>query len=244
MNDGRLAAVATRTLEQTSKVVILLGPPGCGKGTQGKRISENLDVPVISSGDILRANIRNGTELGVMAKKAVDHGELVPDELIFRMLLHRVAEADCENGFVLDGVPRTIRQAEFIDERLLRRNGRRIVPVVVSLEMDDRRLLKRICSRRVCSSCSATYNLLTNPPQIQDVCDLDGGMLMLRSDDGEETFAHRVAEYRETAFAIRAYFSTRCGTVPEIDSDQPIEAITSRLMEIIRHAEAHTQSVH
>ena len=231
-------------MEQPSRVIILLGPPGCGKGTQGKRISDSLNLPVISSGDILRANIRGGTELGLLAKRAVDLGALVPDELIFQMLLRRVAEADCRNGFVLDGVPRTIRQAEFLESRLLRRNGQRVVPTVVSLEMDDQRLLRRICGRRVCPLCSATYNMETNPPQVEDVCNLDGATLTLRSDDREETFTRRLAEYRESAFALRSYFSTRCGSVPEIDSDRSIEAVTADLMEIVRRPVLQARGMH
>ena len=237
---GSVSATAA-TMEQASRVVILLGPPGCGKGTQGKRISESLNIPVISSGDILRANIRGGTELGLLAKRAVDLGALVPDELIFQMLSRRVAEADCRNGFVLDGVPRTIRQAEFLENRLLRRDGQRIVPVVVSLEMDDQRLLRRVCGRRVCPLCSATYNMETNRPLVEDVCNFDGAALALRSDDREETFSRRLAEYRETAFALRSYFATRCGFVPEIDSDRSIEDVTADLMHIIRRPALHAR---
>jgi adenylate kinase len=233
---SRAARVPAAALDPEPRVVVLLGAPGCGKGTQSKRISESLKIPVISSGDILRANIRGCTELGLLAQRAVDAGALVPDELIFQMLLRRVSEADCRSGFVLDGVPRTIRQAEFLESHLLRRNGYRILPIVVSLEMDDQRLLKRISGRRVCPLCASTFNVETNPPMVQDTCDFDGATLFLRSDDREETFARRLTEFRETSFAIRSYFSGRCGIVQQVDSDQPIEEVTSQLLEIIHHA--------
>jgi adenylate kinase len=236
IKESRAVRIPATALDPEPRVIILLGAPGCGKGTQSKRISESLKIPVISSGDILRANIRGRTELGLLAQRAVDSGALVPDELIFQMLLRRVSEADCRSGFVLDGVPRTIRQAEFLESRLLRRNGYRIVPIVVSLEMDDQRLLRRISGRRVCPLCAATYNVETNPPLVQDSCDFDGATLLLRSDDREETFARRLAEYRETSFAIRSYFSGRSGSVQQVDSDQPIEEVTSELLRIIHHA--------
>ena len=215
------------------RAIILLGPPGCGKGTQGRRIAETLRIPIISSGDILRGNIRQCTELGVRAQRAVDRGELVPDELIFEMLLCRLSETDCDGGFVLDGIPRTIRQAEFLETRLHRRDRSRIPFSVVALEMDDRKLANRITGRRTCQLCGATYNLRTRPPLVENRCDFDGSSLEFRSDDNSDTFAKRLAEYRAASLPIRAYLSAHHGVIPEIDCDREIEKITSQLLEVI-----------
>jgi adenylate kinase len=221
------------------RAIILLGPPGCGKGTQGRRIAEALKVPIVSSGDILRENISRRTELGVRAQRAVDRGELVSDELILEMLLRRLSEADCERGFVLDGIPRTVRQAEFLETRLHRRDGSRLSFSVVALDMDDQKLANRVTGRRICQLCGATYNLKTRPPLVENRCDIDGSSLKFRSDDGSDTFAKRLAEYRAASQPIHAYLSARHGVIPEIDCDRDVEEITSQLLELILMPRAH-----
>lgn len=216
--------------------VILLGPPGCGKGTQGRRLAESLDIPLISSGDILRANVRQRTPLGLRAKRAIDNGELVPDDIILQMLQCRISEPDCARGFVLDGIPRSIRQAVFLETEIFGPRCGENRLVVLRLEMDDECLLTRVAGRRVCPRCGATYNVETNPPLAKDKCDDDGSDLVLRSDDSVAIFAKRLEEYRATSSQILSYFSLHHGVIPEVRSDQPIHQITVQLLEIIRRS--------
>jgi adenylate kinase len=214
-------------------VVILLGPPGSGKGTQCKRLSNALGVPTISSGDILRANLRAGTALGLKAKEAMGRGTLVSDELICEMLLSRTLQADCEGGFVLDGMPRTVCQAEFIDLQLSRSAGGFPQPTVVSLEVEEKNLLRRLSGRRVCPNCGATYNIVTTPPLLRNRCDSDGAILETREDDREEVCRFRLESHRRTTSAIEDYYTSRYGGVRTIRGDRDPEDICAELLEIV-----------
>ena len=161
--------------------IIMLGAPGAGKGTQAKQIAEKYHIPHISTGDIFRANIKNGTELGKEAKKYMDQGMLVPDELTTNLLVDRIKDADCENGYVLDGFPRTIPQAECLD-RALEGLGEKI-DFAVNVEVPDENIIRRMSGRRACLSCGATYHIQYNPPKAENVCDACGSQLVLRDDD-------------------------------------------------------------
>ena len=213
-----------------SRVVILLGPPGSGKGTQCNLVSSSLKIPVISSGDILRSNIRNGTELGRMASQTINSGALVSDHLIHRMLVSRLRAGDCKRGYILDGIPRTVKQAEFVDQTILRaKDARCIQPVVLSLEVDSETLLRRMRGRRICKQCSAIFNVETNRPLIDSVCDYDGAPLEIRNDDTEEVYLRRLTTYRTTISAIKDYYRLH-SIVVEIDGTQPIPVVEEELL--------------
>ncbi len=180
--------------------IILLGPPGCGKGTQAKKIMEQQNIPQISTGDILRAAVRQQTPLGVEAKGFMDKGELVPDELVVRIVEERLREQDCQKGFILDGFPRTVAQAEALDQ-----TGT-VIDVAVNFEVPDDEILKRLSGRRTCRSCSAMYHVPFSPPQVAGICDKCQGELYQRDDDKEETIKNRLAVYnRQTEPLIQWY---------------------------------------
>lgn len=216
--------------------VILLGSPGAGKGTQSRRIGAILQVPQISSGDILRENIRSETELGIRVKQLVEHGILIPDDLICEIVFQRLAQVDCENGFILDGFPRTRTQAEAFDSFLnglgRRGVGQCVQTIVVHLMVSHSVLLQRISGRRTCVSCGAVYNVNSQPPRVPDVCDLDGSSLKTREDDREETILGRLAVDREQAIALKLHYS-KLGTVLEIDGDRPADAVTREVEAVI-----------
>ena len=165
--------------------IIMLGAPGAGKGTQAKMIAEKYGLPHISTGDIFRANIKNGTELGKEAKEYMDKGLLVPDELTVRLLLDRVAQDDCKNGYVLDGFPRTIPQAEVLDEKLSELGEK--VDYAVNVDVPDENIVNRMSGRRACLNCGATYHIVSIPPKKEGICDVCGSELVLRDDDKPET---------------------------------------------------------
>ena len=165
--------------------IIMLGAPGAGKGTQAKMIAEKYGIPHVSTGDIFRANIKNGTELGKEAKKYMDQGLLVPDELTVKILLDRVAQADCEGGYVLDGFPRTIPQAQVLDEALTKLGEK--IDYAINVDVPDENIVKRMSGRRACLKCGATYHIEHIPPKAEGVCDTCGSELVLRDDDRPET---------------------------------------------------------
>ena len=170
--------------------LILLGPPGAGKGTQAVNIVKKYNIPHISTGDIFRANIKNGTELGLKAKEYMDRGELVPDDLVCDIATSRLLEDDCKNGFLLDGFPRTVYQAEKLDA-FLAEHGKKVDKVLdIAVEKDE--LMVRLLGRRVCKACGATFHVKNMPPKIEGVCDNCGGELMQRADDNEETVSNRI----------------------------------------------------
>lgn len=226
-----LPGFSTSAASGRKLVMILLGPPGAGKGTQCRRIAKSLGIPVISSGDILRTNLRACTELGLRAKDAMDRGALVSDELIFAMLRSRLLESDCGSGFLLDGIPRTVRQAEFLDAQLMQLYGKKLgPPLIIDLEVEDVVILNRLAGRRVCGACGATYNLATRPPWREGQCDFDGAQLITRDDDQSDVWKRRLSDYRESALAIRQYFASRYGTVIAIDASRPIEDVSTDIL--------------
>lgn len=188
--------------------VILLGAPGAGKGTQAKRIAAKFRIPQISTGDLLRDNISRGTELGRQARAAMDKGELVSDELVCQMVASRLQESDAATGFILDGFPRTVQQAEWLNDHLARTRGG-IRPVVIQLTVEYNQLLLRLTGRRSCPTCGRIYNIYTQPPQVDGVCDLDGAPLTTRKDDREEVIAERLKAYEAQTLPLVGYYAAQ-----------------------------------
>nr|WP_318685609.1 adenylate kinase [uncultured Acetatifactor sp.] len=209
--------------------IIMLGAPGAGKGTQAKMIAEKYGIPHVSTGDIFRANIKNGTKLGLEAKKYMDQGLLVPDELTVKILLDRVAQPDCERGYVLDGFPRTIPQAEVLDEALNKLGD--AIDYAINVEVPDENIIRRMSGRRACVSCGATYHVEHIPPRQEGVCDKCGQDLILRDDDKPETVQNRLKVYHDQTKPLIDFYSgkgilrTVDGTVDMKDVFDAIEAI-------------------
>ncbi len=209
--------------------IIMLGAPGAGKGTQAKRIAEKFGIPHISTGDIFRANIKNGTELGKEAKKYMDEGQLVPDELTVRLLLDRVKNDDCEKGYVLDGFPRTIPQAEVLDSELSKLGEK--VDYAVDVDVPDENIINRMSGRRACLKCGATYHLEYLKPAKDGICDKCGSELVLRDDDKPETVKKRLTVYHEQTQPLIDYYNNKQilhsvdGTKDPDDVFKAIEAI-------------------
>jgi len=217
------------------KYIILLGPPASGKGTQAARLREALHLPHVASGDLFRENLKNETELGLKAKGYMDRGELVPDDVTIAMVLERLSRPDCANGAILDGFPRTIAQAEALDEALARRGQR--INVVPCITVPDEVLVERVSGRRLCRTCGEAYHVRFNPPRQPGVCDKDGGELYQRDDDKPETVRKRLQVYREQTSPLIDYYRRR-GLVVEINGDQPIDAVTADLLAAITAGEA------
>ena len=196
--------------------LVLLGAPGAGKGTHATHLSDDYGIPHISTGDIFRANLRNGTELGLKAKSYMDQGLLVPDELTVDLVLDRLKQDDCKNGFLLDGFPRTVYQAEKLDE-FLAANGQKL-DTVIDLEVGDEELMKRITGRRVCKECGATYHVVNFPPQVPGKCDKCGGVLIQRSDDNEETARNRISVYNKETKPLVDYYE-KAGNIAHINGE-------------------------
>jgi len=197
-------------------ILILLGAPGAGKGTQGKMLSERFQIPEISTGDILRAEIKNGTQLGKQAKRYMDEGDLVPDEVIVGMMKNRMAEEDCRNGFILDGFPRTIEQADAL-KNMLAETGRKI-DYALNIMVPEEKITKRIAGRRSCPKCKAVYNIYFNPPKKDMLCDECGSALFMREDDNEETVRNRLKTYNRKTAALIDYYRNSDMLI-EIDGD-------------------------
>lgn len=195
---------------------ILLGPPGAGKGTQAERMIEKYNIPHISTGDIFRENIKNGTELGKKAQGYMNKGELVPDDLVCEIATDRLKKDDCKNGFLLDGFPRTVYQAEKLDE-FLAANGQKL-DTVIDLEVGDEELMKRITGRRVCKECGATYHVVNFPPQVPGKCDKCGGVLIQRADDNEETARNRISVYNKETKPLVDYYE-KAGNIAHINGE-------------------------
>lgn len=209
------------------KVVILMGPPGSGKGTQAKRISEKLGVPHISTGDLFRENLSKGTSLGLKVKQYLDSGKLVPDEIVVDMLADRVALADCRDGYLLDGFPRSIPQAEALSKEL----GDHIDLVVINLEVPDDIVVKRIEGRRSCKGCGSIFNKYFTPPQKDNICDHCGAELDQRADDNAEVIAERLKVYHEQTAPVEDYYSAK-GVVKTVDGQQAPEDVFNDLMKL------------
>ena len=197
------------------KNIILMGPPGAGKGTLAKQLKSALDLVHISTGDMFRENIKAQTELGKLAQSYIDHGDLVPDQVTIEMLKNRLAEKDCEKGFLLDGFPRTLPQAEALE--VLAKEINRPIEVVVNLDCDNQELIRRISGRRVCKSCGAPYHIVTMKPKVEGVCDLCGGPLYQRADDNEEALKVRLDHYVKDTKPLLDFYSQR-GLLKNFDS--------------------------
>ena len=206
---------------------ILLGPPGAGKGTQAVKIVEKYSIPHISTGDIFRENIKNETELGKRAKSYMDRGELVPDELVVEIATDRLTKNDCKNGFLLDGFPRTIFQAEKLDEFLTKRGEK--IDKVINIDDEKDALVKRITGRRVCKSCGASYHVVNIPPKKDGVCDLCDGELIQRADDTEETVLNRIDVYNKQTKPLVDYYD-KAGVIVNIDGNKDLDDVLSDII--------------
>ena len=210
--------------------IIMLGAPGAGKGTQAKKIAAKYQIPHISTGDIFRANIKNGTELGMKAKSYMDAGGLVPDEITIGMLLDRIHEADCENGYVLDGFPRTIPQAESLTQALAGMDEK--IDYAVNVDVPDENIISRMSGRRACLNCGATYHIVYNPPKQEGVCDVCGDKLVLRDDDKPETVQKRLSVYHDQTQPLIEYYE-KAGVLKQVDGTQDMEAVFQDIVKIL-----------
>ena len=208
----------------------MLGAPGAGKGTQAKKIAAKYAIPHISTGDIFRANIKNNTELGQKAKTYMDKAELVPDELVVDLIMDRFKEADCANGYVLHGFPRTIPQAEALD-RALSANGES-VDYAINVEVPDENIINRMSGRRACVGCGATYHIQFNPTKAEGVCDACGEKLILRDDDKPETVLKRLNIYHEQTQPLIDYY-TKKGILKEVDGSKDMEEVFGEIVAIL-----------
>ncbi|OSB08195.1 adenylate kinase [Paraclostridium bifermentans] len=210
--------------------IILLGPPGAGKGTQAAGIVEKYNIPHISTGDIFRKNIKEGTELGKKAKGYIDQGLLVPDELTVGLVTDRIAQSDCEKGFMLDGFPRNVAQAQHLDGYL--KEVGISLDKVVNIEVDKDILVGRAVGRRICKSCGATYHVEFNPPKVDGVCDVCGGELYQRADDNEETVSKRIQVYLDETKPLVNYYSEE-GIIANINGQQSIDNVFGDIVEAL-----------
>lgn len=210
--------------------IIMLGAPGAGKGTQAKMIADKYGVPHISTGDIFRANIKNGTELGMEAKKYMDQGLLVPDELTVRILLDRVAQDDCKNGYVLDGFPRTIPQAEVLDSELTKLGDH--IDYAINVDVPDENIVKRMSGRRACLTCGATYHIEHVLPKKEGICDVCGSELVLRDDDKPETVKNRLNVYHEQTQPLIDFYTEK-GVLKTVDGTVPMEEVFAAITAIL-----------
>jgi adenylate kinase len=210
--------------------MILLGLPGVGKGTQAKKLEASLNIPHIATGDIFRKAIKNETPLGKKAKSFIDAGELVPDEVTIGIVEERLNESDCEDGFILDGFPRTIAQAEALDNILAEQNRELDLAIYLQAEIDI--LVKRLAGRRVCVDCGATYHVKNDPPEVEGVCDKCGGEVIQRSDDQEETVKKRIEVNKAKTAKLADYYQNK-GILHEVQSTGGIDKVQQRLMKLI-----------
>jgi adenylate kinase len=217
------------------RALIFLGPPGAGKGTQAKRIAKELGVPHLSTGDMLREAVSNGTALGKQAKPIMDRGDLVPDSIVLGMVEERLKRADCAEGFIFDGFPRTLPQAEQLDQ-ILQRSGFGS-PLVIEFMVAADTLIKRVSGRWTCTVGGETYNIHDRPPKVAGICDVDGGKLVQRDDDRPEIVKERFAAYERQTKPLSEYYRTH-GVLKSIDGAQSVDAVTKALNEILAGAKA------
>ena len=210
--------------------IIMLGAPGAGKGTQAKMIADKYMVPHISTGDIFRLNIKNGTELGMEAKKYMDQGQLVPDELTVKILLDRVAKDDCKNGYVLDGFPRTIPQAEVLDEALTKLGDK--IDYAIDVDVPDENIINRMSGRRACVNCGATYHMVHVPPKKEGICDTCGSELILRDDDKPETVKNRLKVYHDQTQPLIDFYTEK-GILKSVDGTQDMNDVFASIVAIL-----------
>ena len=210
--------------------IIMLGAPGAGKGTQAQMIAEKFGIPHISTGDIFRANIKNGTELGKKAKEFMDKGLLVPDELTVQLLLDRVANEDCKNGYVLDGFPRTIPQADVLDSELTKLGDK--VDYAVNVDVPDENIVRRMSGRRACLKCGATYHIEHIPPKTEGICDKCGSELVQRDDDKPETVQNRLSVYHEQTQPLIDYYDKK-NILKTVDGTKDMQEVFSDIVNIL-----------
>ena len=210
--------------------IIMLGAPGAGKGTQAMKIAEKYQIPHISTGDIFRANIKEGTELGKKAKSYMDQGQLVPDELTLELIMDRFQNPDCANGYVLDGFPRTIPQAEALTEALAKKGE--TIDYAINVEVPDENIINRMSGRRACLGCGATYHITFNPPVKEGICDTCGQELVLRDDDKPETVKKRLDVYHQQTQPLIDYYKN-AEVLAEVDGTQPMDAVFQGIVEIL-----------
>ena len=203
--------------------LILLGPPGAGKGTQAEILNKKLGIPTISTGNILRAAVKNGTPVGLKAKESMDAGKLVPDEVIIGVISERLAEADCQNGFILDGVPRTIPQAEALEKAGISCDA------VVSIEISDEEIVERMAGRRVCTACGAPYHVKNMPPNVEGVCDACGGKLEARADDKPEVVRDRLQVYHKETAPLKDFYAAR-NLLKTVDNQPTVAETTTAIL--------------
>ena len=214
--------------------IVLLGPPGAGKGTQAKLISTNYSIPHISTGDIFRKNIKEETSLGLEAKTYLDKGLLVPDEVTILIVKDRLKSDDCKKGFLLDGFPRTVKQAEALEVYLAEDNKK--IDVALLIDVPDSFILQRMTGRRVCSNCGANYNVLFNAPKIEGKCDICSGKLLQRKDDSETTVKDRIKVYKQQTLPLIQYYNVK-GNLSKIDGTEKIEQVFQDACSILGSAE-------
>ena len=213
---------------------VLLGPPGAGKGTQAVRLVEKYEIPHISTGDIFRKNIKEGTELGKKAQEYMNAGALVPDELVVDLVKDRLQQDDCKNGFLLDGFPRTIFQAEKLDEFLSEANLK--MDIVINLKGEKEALIKRLTGRRVCKDCGASYHIVNIPPKKEGVCDICGGELIQRKDDNIETVENRINVYEEQTAPLIGYYK-EAGSLVDFDGEASLDEVFDAIVQAIGEQE-------
>jgi len=221
--------------------IILLGPPGAGKGTQAKRIAERYGIPQVSTGDILRENVQRGTELGVQARDVMARGDLVPDNLVCDMVALRLRNADCARGFILDGFPRTAAQAGWLDAFLENEffdNSHRgkCLPIVIRMDVDYNQLLLRLTGRRSCPTCGRIYNVHFQPPRVANTCDVDGSQLVTRNDDREDVIRERLTAYELQTRPVVEYYERKGRLVP-VNADLPVDEVSEQ---VFREIESHS----
>ena len=210
--------------------IIMLGAPGAGKGTQAKKIADKYQIPHISTGDIFRANIKEGTELGKKAKSHMDQGQLVPDELTLELIMDRFQNPDCKNGYVLDGFPRTIPQAEALTEALAKKGD--TIDYAINVEVPDENIINRMGGRRACLACGSTYHIVYAPTRVEGICDRCGEKLVLRDDDKPETVKNRLNVYHNQTQPLIEYY-TRQGKLAEVDGTQSMEDVFNAIVKIL-----------
>ena len=206
--------------------MVLLGPPGAGKGTQADALTKALDVPAISTGDILRDAVNKETPVGLKAKQFMDAGELVPDEVVIGIVIDRISKKDCSNGYILDGVPRTIVQAEALDEQGIK------IDVVLSIEISDDEILERLGGRRACKACKSTYHIIYNKTAKEGICDNCGETLSIRSDDSREAISTRLVAYHKETAPLKAYYESQ-GKLKIVDSIRGVAETTAAVFKVL-----------
>ncbi len=228
--EARGAAGQLRPHGKLDRAVIFLGPPGAGKGTQAKVLAKYFGAPHLSTGDMLREHIEHGTSLGMQAQPIMSRGELVSDSLVLKMVAERIERPDCTHGFVFDGFPRTVAQAQYLGQLLVEHGARR--PIVIHLVIDLPLLMKRLTGRRLCKVGGEIYNIYDNPPKVAGKCDVDGGELIQRPDDSEEVISPRLAAYEKQTSPLVAYYR-RLGLLHQIDAAKSVEEVKQQVLQSV-----------